>query len=69
MKNEILTSTVKAVHDPVTLRSFAAITGLSIPLLHKYCKQGRIFGARQHARTKQWLIYPPAKILPSLKRW
>lgn len=53
----------------VSLRSFSATTGLSLDLLRKYCMQGRILGARKHVLTKQWWIYPPAKIVPSQKRW
>jgi len=51
--------------DPVSLRAFAERTGLSVQLLQKYCKQGRILGARKHHLTKHWWIYPPARIVPS----
>jgi hypothetical protein len=43
--------------------SFALTHGLSIQLVQKYCRDGRIFGARKHPLTKKWWIYPPAKIL------
>lgn len=55
--------------EPVSLRSFALSTGLSLGQLYKFCNQGRILGARKHVLTKQWWIYPPAKIVPSQKRW
>jgi len=55
--------------EPVSLRSFADATGLSLNLLRKYCLQGRILGARKHVLTKQWWVYPPAIIMPSQKRW
>jgi len=50
----------------LSARTFAQHHGLSVRTVIYYCRQGRIFGARKHARTKQWWIYPPAKILPSL---
>lgn len=56
-------------NEPVSLRSFSLNTGLSLGLLRKFCNQGRILGARKHVLTKQWWIYPPAKIVPSQKRW
>ncbi|MDP1658573.1 MAG: hypothetical protein Q8L73_04400 [Methylotenera sp.] len=55
--------------EPVSLRTFAVITGLSLDQLRKFCLQGRIVGARKHVMTKQWWIYPPAKIVPSQLRW
>jgi len=55
--------------QPVSLRSFSLSTGLSLDTLLRYCNQGRIVGARKHVMTKQWWIYPPAKIVPSQKRW
>ncbi|MDP1766436.1 MAG: hypothetical protein Q8K83_05985 [Methylotenera sp.] len=55
--------------EPVSLRSFSLSTGLSLGLLRKFCNQGRILGARKHVLTKQWWIYPPAKIVPSQLRW
>lgn len=47
----------------VSVRSFAARLGLREQTVLKYCRQGRIFGARQHALTRKWWIYPPAKLL------
>lgn len=55
--------------EPVSLRTFAVITGLSLVQLRKFCLQGRIVGARKHHLTKQWWIYPPAKIVSSQLRW
>lgn len=50
--------------NPISLRAFAERTGIKLITLQRYCKQGRIFGARKHALTKHWWIYPPAKIVP-----
>jgi hypothetical protein len=47
----------------MTIRQFAETTGLPELKILDYCRKGRIFGARKHARTKKWWIYPPAKIL------
>lgn len=49
--------------EPVSIARFAYDTGLSIQTIRRYCIQGRIFGARKHPLTKQWWIYPPAKLL------
>lgn len=43
--------------------TFAELHGLSIDTVTRYCRQGRIFGARKHPLTKKWWIYPPAKLL------
>jgi hypothetical protein len=50
--------------------TFAQHTGLSHKTVLRYCKEGKIFGARKHHLTKQWWIYPPAKLLcePRAKR-
>lgn len=49
--------------DPVSITRFAYDTGLSVKTIERYCRQGRIFGARKHPLTKKWWIYPPAKLL------
>lgn len=49
--------------DPVSITRFAYDTGLSLKTIERYCRQGRIFGARKHPLTKKWWIYPPAKLL------
>lgn len=53
----------------ISVRSFAERLGVSERLVLRYCRQGRIFGARKHPLTKNWWIYPPAKLLPSQARW
>lgn len=63
-------TSIKSEHAPppanaVSVRAFAERLGLSERLVHRYCRQGRIFGARKHPLTKKWWIYPPAKLLPS----
>ena len=47
--------------EPISLRRFAESTGLPHRLLSRYCREGKIIGARKHHLTKQWWIYPPAK--------
>jgi hypothetical protein len=55
--------------EPLSLRAYSLITGLTPAVLRKYCNQGRVLGARQHHLSKQWWIYPPAVIMPNQKRW
>jgi hypothetical protein len=50
--------------EPVSLRMFASNVGISEDTALRYCRAGRIFGARKHPLTKKWWIYPPAKLLP-----
>ena len=54
----------------LSCRTFAVRHGLSHKFVLRWCKEGKIFGARKHALTKQWWIYPPAKLLcePRAKR-
>lgn len=47
----------------LSLRAFAERHGLSVQRMQHYCRQGKVFGARLHPLTKQWWIYPPAKLL------
>jgi len=47
----------------VSVRTFADRLGLREQTVLKYCRQGRIFGARKHPLTRKWWIYPPAKLL------
>jgi hypothetical protein len=54
---------VKHQQEGVSLATFSFATGISVYRLQKYCKAGRIIGARKHPLTKKWWIYPPAKLL------
>jgi hypothetical protein len=54
---------------PISLIAFAHSNGLTPETIRKYCAKGRILGARKHHLTKQWWIYPPAKIVSSPCRW
>jgi len=47
----------------VSLATFSEMTGVSVKQLLRYCRIGRIIGARKHPLTKKWWIYPPAKLL------
>lgn len=50
-------------NEGVSARMFAEHTGLPAAYVLKLCREGKIFGARLHCRTKKWWIYPPAKLL------
>lgn len=52
--------------EPMTAATFARLHGLTEQCILKHCRAGRIVGARKHPLTKKWLIFPPAKIAPSL---
>ena len=54
----------------LSCRAFAERHGLSHDFVLRWCKEGKIFGARKHPLTKQWWIYPPTKLLcaPKAKR-
>ena len=47
----------------LSINTFALNHGLSINYVRKLCREGKIFGARMHGVTRQWWIYPPAKLL------
>ena len=53
---------VKHQQEGVSAQTFAASVGISVQQVLKYCKAGRIIGARKHPLTKRWWIYPPAKL-------
>jgi hypothetical protein len=66
-------SGVKSSHESIpdnalSVRAFAERSGLSEAVILRYCRKGRIFGARKHPLTKKWWIYPPAKLLPNPKQ-
>lgn len=48
----------------LSIVAFAERHGLSVGKIRYLCKHGRILGARKHVLTKQWWIYPPAKLVP-----
>jgi hypothetical protein len=47
----------------LSISAFSKRTGLSNDAILRYCRQGKVFGARKHPLTKKWWIYPPAKLL------
>ena len=47
---------VKHQQEGVSAQTFAASAGLSVQSVIRYCKAGRIIGARQHPLTKRWWI-------------
>ncbi|MHB1099924.1 MAG: hypothetical protein ACYCZR_10255 [Burkholderiales bacterium] len=53
--------------DGVSANTYAALLGISPQQVIKYCRNGRIIGARKDPLTKRWWIYPPAKLVPG--RW
>jgi hypothetical protein len=46
----------------ISAQAFADSLGISAVKVVKYCKAGRIIGARKHPLTGRWWIYPPAKL-------
>ena len=48
--------------DGISVRRFAARIGVPEIVLLRWCRAGKIIGARKHPLTKRWWIYPPAKI-------
>ena len=52
-------------NEGLSIVSFAERHGLSVAYIQKLCRTGKIFGARLHVKTRQWWIYPPAKLLCS----
>jgi phage antirepressor YoqD-like protein len=48
--------------DGISLRRFAAQIGVSEQCLLKWCRAGKVIGARKHVMTRKWVIYPPAKL-------
>ena len=53
---------VKHQQQGVSAQTFAESAGISVQQVIKYCKAGRIIGARKHPLTKRWWIYPPGKL-------
>lgn len=47
----------------VSARKFAERLGLSVFMVVKLCRRGRIEGAQLHPLTRKWWIHPPAKLL------
>jgi len=54
---------VRHQQEGVSLATFSLTSGVSVKSLLRYCRLGRIIGARKHPLTKKWWIYPPAKLL------
>ena len=53
---------VKHQQQGVSAQAFAEMIGISAQQVIRYCKAGRIIGARKHSLTGRWWIYPPAKL-------
>lgn len=54
--------------DGISLHRFAAQIGVSERCLLRWCRDGRVVGARKHPLTKKWTIYPPAKLATGTDR-
>lgn len=48
--------------DGISIKRFAEKLGISERCLLNWCRAGKVIGARKHALTKRWMIYPPAKL-------
>ena len=47
----------------LSVRTFAERNGMRVSQVIHFCRLGRLTGARKHPYTKQWWIYPPAKLV------
>lgn len=47
----------------MSLEDFAKVCGKSASWLQRLAQRGRIVGARKHAISKKWWVYPPAQII------
>jgi len=48
--------------DGISLKRFAENLGVSERVLLRWCRAGKVVGARKHVLTGKWVIYPPAKL-------
>lgn len=48
--------------DGISLKRFAENLGVSEGCLLRWCRAGKVVGARKHPLTKKWTIYPLAKL-------
>lgn len=48
--------------EGISLRKFAESIGVREVVLMRWCRAGKVIGARKHPLTKKWTIYPPAKL-------
>ncbi len=48
--------------EGISLRKFADKIGVTEATLRKWCRAGKVIGARLHPLTRKWVIYPPAKL-------
>lgn len=58
-----MSQTVHQQQGGMSLEDFGKLCGKSIPQLQKLAQRGRIVGARKHAISKKWWVYPPAQII------
>ena len=58
-----MSQTVHQQQGGMSLSDFAKLNGKTAQQLQKLAKAGRIIGARKHAATKKWWVYPPAQIV------
>lgn len=49
--------------DGVSLAAFSTMVGKSEQQLRRLAKAGRIVGARKHAHSNKWWVYPPAQLV------
>ena len=52
----------------MTLVDFAALHSMSVKEAWKFAAEGKILGANRDSRSNRWTIYPPAKLLVTIKR-
>ena len=52
----------------ISLADFAALHDMTVGEVRKFAAEGKILGANQDSRSNRWTIYPPAKLLVTIKR-
>ena len=52
----------------MSLADFAALHAMSVREVQNFAAEGKILGANQDSRSNRWTIYPPAKLLVTIKR-
>lgn len=48
--------------EPISVRRYAEQIGVDEKTILRWCRAGKIIGARKHALTHRWVIFPPAKL-------
>ena len=52
----------------MSLADFAVLHSMSVQEARRFAVEGKILGANRDSRSNRWTIYPPAKLLVTIKR-